>query len=91
MDRIPVYKSLHAEKTIMGLPTFTFYFLIVFSVAILIILKSLLAIIPILFIVFVIKYISIPYFYKYILVHYYYQKKLVHRKERNDRQNIKKL
>ena len=49
MDRIPVYKSLHAEKTIMGLPTFTFYFLI---------LKSLLAIIPILFIVFVIKYIS---------------------------------
>lgn len=58
MDRIPVYKSLHAEKTIMGLPTFTFYFLIVFSVAILIILKSLLAIIPILFIVFVIKYIS---------------------------------
>lgn len=58
MDRIPVYKSLHAEKTIMGLPTFTFYFLIVFSVVILIILKSLLAIIPILFIVFVIKYIS---------------------------------
>lgn len=58
MYRIPVYKSLHAEKTIMGLPTFTFYFLIVFSVAILIILKSLLAIIPILFIVFVIKYIS---------------------------------